>query len=249
MKKIYGDFNKQDWLQNSHLNESEVPETIILHGEDGNVTENIGEWESAFESIVSRPRWNMIVGKRRNKLIGFANVIWAPMTALIVHKFAMMGTKHFIQIGYCGSLSAHLNYGEILLVKSAKSEDGVSTQYFPNELEFFPGNNLFNKAEMLLKEKKYLYKTGSIVTTSAMFLETQNVVKNWQSNNYIGVDGETATTFAVAQKFGAEAISILTCSDHVALGDTLFNSDDDRSNLEEEAFGKIQNLALALSVL
>lgn len=125
MKKIYGDFNKQDWLQISNMTEADVPETIILHGEDGNISENIEEWEPAFESVLSRPRWSMFIGKKKNKIVGFANVIWAPMAALVVHKFAMMGTKRFIQIGYCGGLSPDLKYGDILLVRSASSRSNT----------------------------------------------------------------------------------------------------------------------------
>ncbi len=60
MKKLYGDFDKNDWLRISEMTEADVPETIILHGEDGNIAENIAEWEPAFESVLSRPRWNML---------------------------------------------------------------------------------------------------------------------------------------------------------------------------------------------
>ena len=81
-----------------------------------------------------------------------------------------------------------------------------------------------------------------------MFLETEQVVKNWQAQNYLGVDGETATTFAEAERYGAESISLLTCSDNIALGDTFYNSDSDRFALEEDAFEKIQNLAWELSL-
>lgn len=98
MRKLYGEFTKEDWLRVSGMTANDVPDAIILHGEDGNVAENIAEWESSFDAIASRPRWNMFVGNKGKKKIGFANVIWAPMTALVVHKFALMGTKRFIQI-------------------------------------------------------------------------------------------------------------------------------------------------------
>ncbi|MCB0393805.1 MAG: hypothetical protein KDD25_04570, partial [Bdellovibrionales bacterium] len=129
MRKLYGEFDRSDWLRVGHLDESQVPESIILHGEDENVLENIADWEATFEGVIVRPRWNMIVGNWKGKRIGFANVCWAPMTALVVHKFAMMGTKRFIQIGYCGGLSRNLNYGEILVVKNAVGEDGISSEY------------------------------------------------------------------------------------------------------------------------
>lgn len=247
MKKLYGDFDKNDWLRVSHMKESDIPETIILHGEDGNVTEKIAEWEPAFESILSRPRWNMFVGFRRGKKVGLVNVCWAPMAALVVHKFAAMGTKRFIQIGYCGGLSEKLKYGEVLIVQAAKAEDGVSNQYSPNQVIFKSSDALVNEAQKILTTESFPFQIGKIVTTSTMFLETHETVNLWNQHGYIGVDGETSTTLAVAQKFGAEAISLLTCSDNLALGDNVYESSDARDALEETAFERIQNLALQLS--
>jgi purine-nucleoside phosphorylase len=247
MKKLYGEFDRNDWLRVSQMTEDQVPHTIILHGEDGNIVENIAEWEPAFEAILSRPRWNMFVGSRKNKRIGFVNVCWAPMAALVVHKFAAMGTKRFIQIGYCGGLTPSLKYGEVLIVSSAKSEDGVSTQYFPTENEFSSSKGLVSHAVEILKKENFPHQVGKIVSTSAMFLETGDVVKKWNTQGYVGVDGETATTIAVAAKFHAESISLLTCSDNLALGDNYYESNENRNAAEEAAFERIQNLALELA--
>lgn len=247
MKKLYGDFEKSDWLRVSHMTEGEIPETIILHGEDGNIAENIAEWEPAFESILSRPRWNMFIGLRKNKRIGFVNVCWAPMAALVVHKFAAMGTRRFIQIGYCGGISKSLEYGQVLIVSEAKSEDGVATQYFPEQNLFSSTTRLVSEAERVLQAESFPYQIGKLVSTSAMFLETEKTVEAWASEGIIGVDGETATTFAVAQKFGAEAVSLLTCSDNLAMGDNIYEAAEGRFALEEKAFERIQNLALQIA--
>jgi purine-nucleoside phosphorylase len=247
MKKLYGDFDKNDWLRISQMKESDVPETVILHGEDGNIADNIAEWEPAFESILCRPRWNMFVGSRKNKKVGFVNVCWAPMAALVVHKFAAMGTKRFIQIGYCGGLSEKLKYGEILIVQAAKAEEGVSNQYFSDRNIFNSSEVLVKKAEVILTSESFPFQLGNVVTTSAMFLETHKIISSWNHQGYIGVDGETSTTLAVAQKFGAEAISLLTCSDNLALGDNFYETCSDREDSIEVAFERIQNLALQLS--
>jgi purine-nucleoside phosphorylase len=247
MKKLYGDFTKEDWLRTSQMTEDEVPHTVILHGEDGNITENIAEWEPSFESILKRPRWNMFIGNRAGKRIGFVNVCWAPMAALIVHKFAAMGTKRFIQIGYCGGLISDLKYGELVLVTSAKAEDGVANQYISGVEEFHSSTLLLSRAEKLITQQNYPYKKGRIVSTSAMFLETSEVVKKWQNEGFIGVDGETATTLAVAQKFNAEAISVLTCSDNLALGDNYYESNTELDEAQDKALEIIQALTLQLA--
>lgn len=247
MTKLYGDFEKADWLRVSQIKEEEIPHTIILHGEDGNIVENIAEWEPSFDGVICRPQWNMIIGKKSNRHIGFVNVCWAPMAALIVHKYAMLGTQRFIQIGYCGGLSKELRYGDILIVSRAKGEDGVSSAYLPGQMHYEADPTLVSRAETFLDKKHFRYRVGEVVSTSAMFLETSARVEKWASEGLVGVDGETAATFAVARKFRAEAIGLLTCSDNLILGDNFWEMTKEREHAEDTALERIRELALALS--
>lgn len=134
-----------------------------------------------------------------------------------------------------------------MIVEAAKSEDGVSNQYIPDKIVFESTNSLVKKAEDILTSDSFSFQIGKVVTTSVMFLETQQIVSSWSENGYIAVDGETATTLAVAQRFEAEAVSLLTCSDNLALGDNFYEAHEDRELAEESAFERIQNLALQLS--
>jgi len=40
--------------------------------------------------------------------------------------------------------------------------------------------------------------TGSVLSTSAPFLETEKIVQSWSLDGHIGVDMESAVTLAVA---------------------------------------------------
>jgi len=171
----------------------------------------------------------MCVGRRWQRLWFTSLLLWAQKD------------------GYCGGLTANLKYGEVLIVQSAMSEDGVSDQYFPDQSEFFSSPALVAEAQKILNAEKFPYQPGKIITTSAMFLETERAVQAWSDKGFIGVDGETATTLAVASKFGAECISLLTCSDNLALGDNYYEVDSKREVAEASAFEKIQNLALRLA--
>jgi purine-nucleoside phosphorylase len=91
------------------------------------------------------------------------------------------------------------------------------------------------------------HKIGEVVSTSAMFLETSSIVEQWASEGFIGVDGETATTFAVAKKFGADAVGLLTCSDNLALGHNFWETSDGAEDAEDQAIDHIRELALSLA--
>ena len=80
-----------------------------------------------------------------------------------------------------------------------------------------------------------------------MFLETHKTVAVWADQGFVGVDGETATTLAVAEKFGAEAIALLTCSDNLALGDNVWETGEEAEKAEKDAVDRIHQLAVDLA--
>ncbi|MFP7159412.1 hypothetical protein SFC34_26515 [Priestia aryabhattai] len=71
------------------------------------------------------------------------------------------------------------------------------------------------------ERKDYRYVTGTVVSMSAMLLETHEMVKEWALKGYDGVDMETVTTLAIAHKFNKKAIGLLNLSDHIINGNTL----------------------------
>ncbi|MDA9189582.1 uridine phosphorylase [bacterium] len=247
--KLYGEYNKKDWLESLKLSEEDVPDTLILHGEQTNdVLEKLDDWAVALKSK-KRLRWNIILGEYNGKKIAYAIVTLAPDAASIAYIFGMLGTKRFIQTGYCGGLSKQIEYGEILLGKSVESEDGISQFYYPDSKTFESSVSLIDSAKHICEERDWNLIEGSIVSTSIMLLETKEMIKQWHSRGFLGVDGESASTFAVAKRFGAECISLLNVSDHLLKGDTVFSYSSDREQLEERIDSQISTLALNLACL
>lgn len=245
--KLYGDFTKKDWLNSFGINESQVPSSFIIHGE-WNHEDNLNLWKEILKEKIWLPKWNTIVGEYSGTNIGFANVYGSPMATNVLHQFASIGTEVFIQTGYFGGLSSEIHYGDILIVTEAEMLDGVSHWYLPDKKTVRCNEELVSEAINFCERKGYKYITGSVLSTSAMLLETKEMVKNWSSNGHIGVDMETAATLAVAKKFAKKAISLLNLSDLLIQGDTLYSYLKEREEIEAETDGKIRELALYLSV-
>ena len=102
------------------------------------------------------------------------------------------------------------------------------------------------KAVEYCEKKGYKYVTGSVLTTSAPFLETGKIVQTWSSEGHIGVDMETAVTLAVANKFNKKAVSLLNLSDQMLNGDTFYTYSKEREALEAEIDERIRDIALYL---
>lgn len=144
-------------------------------------------------------------------------------------------------------MSADVEYGAILIVTEAEMQDGVSHWYLPNENAVKSDERIVNATINYCEKKGYRYKTGSVLSTSAMLLETKEMITEWMVNGHMGVDMETATTLAVAKKFNKQAIGLLNCSDNLLQGDTVFSYTKERELIEAETDEKIRDIALYLS--
>ncbi|WP_249872664.1 nucleoside phosphorylase [Oceanobacillus saliphilus] len=244
--KLYGDFTKKDWLKAFQVEEGQIPASFVVHGEWEH-DYNLEFWNQILNDEVWLPKWNTVIGKYNGTNLGFANVFGGPMAATIVHQFGVAGTNLFIQTGYYGGLSHNVKYGDIFIVTEAGMQDGVSHWYLPNQEVVKADEKIVNAAIDYCEKKGYSYSTGSVISTSAMLLETVDMVKNWSQNGYSGVDMETATTLAIAKKFDKKAIGLLNLSDHLIQGDTIYSYTKDREELELETDEKIRNVALYLS--
>jgi purine-nucleoside phosphorylase len=244
--KLYGEFTKQDWLNALDIEEDKTPLSFIIHGE-WNHEENLTLWKNTLKDENCLPKWNTVIGKYNGANIGFANVFGSPMATNITHQFASIGTELFIQTGYFGGLSFDVEYGDILIVTEAEMEDGVSHWYLPNNKYVKSDERIVNVTIDYCEKKGYRYVTGTVLSTSAMLLETKEMINEWALKGHLGVDMESATTLAVAKKFNKQAICLLNLSDHLIQGDTLYSYTKERELIEAETDEKIRDIALYLA--
>lgn len=246
--KLYGDFKKEDWMKALRISESSVPKSFILHGEWEH-HDNIAYWKEQLSKEQWLGDWNSVIGNYDGHRIGFSNVYGGPSAAVTAHRYAILGTEKFIQTGYFGGLSHEVQYGDILIVTGAYMEDGVSQWYLPGDTMVYADQNLVAEAINYCERKGFRYVTGSVMSTSALYMETTEMVKNWSEDGHLGVDMETATTFAIAKHFNRKAISLLNLSDHIILGDTFYSTTDEVRSIMDVTDDRIRELALHLASL
>jgi hypothetical protein len=66
--KLYGDFEKKDWLNVLKLSEKELPNAFIIHGE-WEFQDNINLWKEILSTDIHTPKWNTVIGKFNNRNI------------------------------------------------------------------------------------------------------------------------------------------------------------------------------------
>jgi len=189
---------------------------------------------------------DLFIGRWAGHDVLYAAPYGAPRTAEIIHIAASIGVALGIQLGSCGVVGPGVAPGDVIVPNEARGLDGVTALYTPNEL-VAASVPWASRAAAALTGLGISVHRGRSVTWPTLFNQPLDTVRAWRADGYLGVDMETATTFAVAEHFGVAAVSMLVAWDEVLSGrsflDPLSASDQAAFDRADEA---IWDVALSL---
>lgn len=151
------------------------------------------------------------------------------------------GAKRLIRIGSAGSLNENVNVRDIVLAQSASTNSGINRRRF-HGMDYAPTAtfDLLNKAYNIAKDKGVNVKVGNVLSSDTFYDDTGISIKLWADYGCLAVEMESAELYTLAAKYGVEALSILTISDHV------FKGEETTPEEREKSFTKMMEIALEL---
>jgi purine-nucleoside phosphorylase len=245
------ELTKEDWLRLLNFPAVRVPPVLILRGTRnlkhqyramlphfGNVLE-VGTPNGIMEDV--------LIGEVRGRAVGFACVYGSSMASEVVHVFGVLGTRAVLQVGNCGVLAEDLGAGDLFIAERAYCGEGAA-QYYKPDGKWATATFELLRSRTLSGLNPEAYRTGAIYTTGALFAEGEKDVERWFQDGFAAVDMETAATYAVAEHFGMDRLSILYGFDNPRRREHLLLSDAQKDWRRGEANRKITQLALDLAV-
>lgn len=130
----------------------------------------------------------------------------APAVINLMEELRVLGTKHFYFIGYGGRLNAGLKENDILYIKNAYSLNGI-TNFYTSETEITNINNC-----------PLNYHNAKIVSTDAIFQETQKFINYFKQKKFDLIDMESAAILSFANKYGLNAFIYIIAADNLSNG-------------------------------
>lgn len=142
----------------------------------------------------------------------------APYGAALLDSLIAKGAEKIIVLGWCGAVSPLLHAGDIVVPKTAISDEGTSRHYmeFAHEFPLVPSSH--DLREILVREmikKDIPHHGGTIWTTDAIYRETKKKVAFFKGRGAVGVDMECSALFAIAKYRKKDIAAILVVSDEV----------------------------------
>jgi uridine phosphorylase len=149
-----------------------------------------------------------------NKVAIYGNWgIGAALIATRIEEFIQFGIKNFISIGEAGGIPKELNIGDIVVCNKALRDDGVSPHYLKPAKFVSASKELTEKIILAAKKRNIPFKIGPTWTLDTIYRQTKAEIKQFQKENILTIDMETAAIFAIAQYRKVKAGAILTVSD------------------------------------
>ena len=153
-------------------------------------------------------------GGHRVSLVG--PVMGAPYAVALMDTLVAWGVKRFLFLGWCGSIAAQVQIGDILVPGRAFIDEGTSRHYrVEGDAALCPADGLADQVKAVLDANGVVYHPGDILTTDAIYRETEQQVRRFQEKGALAVEMEVSALFAAAGFRGVELCSILVTSDRL----------------------------------
>ena len=167
-----------------------------------------------------------------------------PSCAIYAHELLTgYGARVLIRIGTCGALRTDLELGDLVLAMSASTDSAMNRHRFGG-MDFAPtaSFDLLRRAADLGAGHARPPRVGPVVTSDTFYAARDDWWTVWAEHGVLAAEMETAALYTLAARAGAQALSILTVSDHVVTGAHTTAAERQRG------FVRMVELALELAV-
>lgn len=126
--------------------------------------------------------------------------------------------KKLIRVGTCGAIQEDVKVRDVILAMSASTDSRANQLTFG--IDYAPTANfeLLKNAFDAGVAKGLNLKVGNVFTAD-MFYNDNADHKKWAQYQILAIEMETSALYTIAAKFGRQALSVLTVSDHILTGE------------------------------
>jgi uridine phosphorylase len=211
------ELTKADWLSLLGIPEERVPVMLLLRG-TRNLKTQYEYYRPFFSSVLEIGCPNgiiedVLIGDYAGQTVAYASVYGAAMASEIVHIFGVLGTRLVIQTGCCGALADRIEAGDLFVATAAFCGEGAAQYYVCDGPIRLPSPHPAQLPALGAPSDVPVHH-GRLYTTAALLAEGEREIEDWHRQGWEAVDMETATTFAVAEHFGMNRLSILFAFDN-----------------------------------
>ncbi|ANS73446.1 purine nucleoside phosphorylase DeoD-type [Paenibacillus yonginensis] len=167
-----------------------------------------------------------------------------PSIAIYVNELIReYGVKNLIRVGTCGGMQEHVHVRDVILAQAACTDSSMNRHVFGG-YDFAPiaSFELLKSAYERGVEKGLNMHVGNIFSSDMFYRDDTSVTQLLMKYGVLGVEMETTALYTLAAKYGVNALTILTVSDHLLTGE------ETTSEERQTTFKEMMEVALDTAV-
>ncbi|WP_416826782.1 purine-nucleoside phosphorylase [Ectobacillus polymachus] len=153
------------------------------------------------------------------------------------------GVKKLLRVGTCGGVQTDVHVRDVILAMTACTDSNINRLTFPG-FDYAPCADfaLLKQAYDAASSKNMNVSVGNVLTADVFYRESMDMVKKLGDYGVLAVEMETTALYTIAAKYGAQALSILTVSDHI------FTGEDTTAQERQTTFNDMVTIALDAAI-
>ena len=126
------------------------------------------------------------------------------------------GVRRLVRIGTCGGLADDVQLGELLLVQGASTDSSVNRLRFGGyDFAATASWALLSRVAAAAQAAGSAIRVGNVFTSDFFYHPDAGLTELLRRFGILALDMETAGLYGLASELGAEALAVLTVSDHL----------------------------------
>jgi purine-nucleoside phosphorylase len=214
---------KEDLFMSVHIGakENEIAETVLLPGDPLRakyIAETFLENPVCYNEVRNMFGYT---GTYKGKKVSVQGTgMGVPSISIYVNELMQSyNVQNLIRVGTCGAIQKDVKVRDVILAMTASTDSQMNRITFGG-IDYAPTANfdLLKKAYDVGVEKGLNLKVGNVFTAD-MFYNDNADHEKWAQYQILAIEMETAALYTLAAKYGRNALSVLTVSDHLLTGE------------------------------
>ncbi|MCR8657240.1 purine-nucleoside phosphorylase [Paenibacillus endoradicis] len=144
-----------------------------------------------------------------------------PSASIYIHELINdYGVKNLVRIGTCGAIQHEVKIRDVIIAQAAATDSAIIRNQFPGfDFPQIGTFNLIKTAYDIGTDKGLSLRVGNVLSSDIFYTENLVGVNKLGEHGVLAVEMETAALYYLACKFGVNALSLITVSDHILTGE------------------------------
>lgn len=167
-----------------------------------------------------------------------------PTTSIYVNELINeYGVKNLFRVGTCGAMQKDVHVRDVVLAQATCTDSSMNRHVFGG-YDYSPiaRFSLLKNAYDNAVAKGMNVHVGNIFTSDMFYRDDKSVVQKLMDYGVLAVEMETTALYTLAAKYGVNALTILTVSDHLLTGE------ETTSQERQTTFNDMMEVALETAI-